>query len=51
MNYIFFINDCLRFARPSLFGTPVQEVSNHLAVFVPAFVLCISAVFLLEVRD
>ena len=26
--------DWLRLARPSLFGTPVQEISNHLAVFV-----------------
>ena len=31
--------DWLRFARPSLFGVPLQEISNHLSVFVTDFVL------------
>ena len=28
------VGDWLRFARPSLLGYPLQEISNHLAVFV-----------------
>ena len=29
--------DWLRFARPSLFGYPLQEISNHLSVFASDF--------------
>ena len=41
LHLIFFFfcwsRDWLRFARPSLFGTPLQEISNHLPVFASDF--------------
>ena len=33
----YWCRDWLRFARPSQFGTPVQEISNHLSVFASDF--------------